>query len=93
MLLDITQFYSSAPWFLPLGEIKIVCSDEFYNVLSANVEEYQDIKFIRSEHDVTKLTEATINKNKLFSSSLKAERKKIDWKKFFTMDLGKKKKQ
>lgn len=93
MLLDITQFYSSSPWFLPLGEIKIVCSDEFYNVLSANVEGYQDIKFIRSEHDVTKLTEATINKNKLFSSSLKAERKKIDWKKFFTMDLGKKKKQ
>ena len=93
MLLDITQFYSTSPWFLPLGEIKLVCTDEFYESLIANTEDYKDIKFIRCENNVAKMVEANINNNHLFTSSLKGERRKIDWKKFFSFDIGKKKKQ
>ena len=92
MLLDITQFYSTAPWFLPLGEIKIVCSDEFFNTLIVNTIDYSEIKFVRCENDIVKMLDSPITNNRLFSSSLKGERRKIDWAKFFSFELGKKKK-
>ena len=93
MLLDITQFYAGSPWFLPLGEIKVICSDEFYSALSLNLVDYDDIRFIHAENNVAKMMETPIINNRLFSSTLKGERRKIDWSKFFTLELGKKKKQ
>ena len=93
MLLDIVEFYSGAPWFLPIGEIKLVCSDEFYDVIKQNTLENFNITFVRCEHNINKILDAPIAGNKLFSSNVKGERRKIDWAKFFSLEIGRSKKR
>lgn len=93
MILDVTEYYSSSPWFLPIGEINIMCSDEFYGHL-VNLEDNNfNINFIRLNHDLRNIIAKDVSNNKLFKSVVKGERRKIDWAKFFTLEIGKSKKK
>ena len=93
MILDVTEYYSASPWFLPIGEINIICSDEFYEQISKNEGENTDIKFVRLNLDLKTIITKDISNNKLFRSVVKGERRKIDWAKFFTLEIGKSKKK
>ena len=93
MVLDVTSFYSSSPWFLPIGDINVICSDIFYEHLSEFEKSNENIKFNRLNYDMKTIMTKDVVNNKLFKSVVKGERRKIDWKKFFTMEIGKSKKK
>jgi len=91
-VIDLLDFYSQTPWFLPIFEIKVLCTDEVYaNLLQTNGD--SKIKYTRSDLTYKSIVDINVQNNKLFSSKISTkERKKIDWSKFLTMEIGKKKK-
>lgn len=91
-VIDLLEFYSQSPWFLPIFDIKVLSTDEVYaNLLQANTE--SKIKFTRADITFKSIIDTNIENNKLFTSKINVkERKKIDWSKFLTMEIGKKKK-
>ena len=93
MVMDVAEYYSSSPWFLPIGEINIMCSDEFYEHLQTIDNRDMNINFFRLNQDLRMVLTKEVTNNKLFKSVVKGERRKIDWAKFFTLEIGKKKKR
>ena len=92
MLFDLVDFYSSSPWFLPIKDIETYCKDdELFDSLSNFAKDYE-YTFVRGDLNHLNTYKNEISYNKLFKSKFKAERKKIDWGKFFSMEIGKKKK-
>ena len=91
MVVDNLEFFSNSPWLVPMGEVKVICSDEFYDYI--NKIEEASIRFNRVPIDQKALLGKGISNNILFKSSIKKERRKIDWKKFFTLEIGKSKKK
>ena len=91
-IMDIVDFYSKAPYFLPVNSISVFSSDEFFgNLLLVNSD--NKIKYKKEQQELLKLLDKNIENNKLFTSKLSNKvRRKIDWAKFFTMEIGKKKK-
>lgn len=92
MVGDVIETYSSAPWFLPLQSIEVVCNEEIYMHLENSLNENVGFKYIKSTLNVEKLYTCDINNNSLFTQQFKKERRQIDWSKFLSMEIGKKKK-
>ena len=93
MIFDLIEFYSSAPWFLPLKEIETYCrDDDLFESLSNFAKDF-DYAFIKGDINRFCVYKNEISFNKLFKSKFKTERKKIDWGKLLTMEIGGKKKK
>lgn len=92
-IVEILEFYSAAPWFFPMNEIHFVGEiDVITGLVEASQEENQ-LHFVDLTSNAKELMEKGVGHNPLFDKVAKVkERKRIDWKKFFTMEIGKKKK-
>ena len=92
MIMDILEYYSKTPWFLPIEQIRIIASDEMYEKFIELTSDYNTINLTRINTSIKEMSEISFHNCKLFSSTLK---KKgfggIDWQKFFSLDIGKKK--
>ena len=91
-ILDILDTYKEAPYFLPIQEVNVSCTDEvFGNLLTAN--KVENFKYVQTKNNIKTVLESSIHHNPLFSTKLTVkERRKIDWAKLLTMEIGKKKK-
>lgn len=89
---DVFDYYSKDPWFQPISEIIVFTERDFFLNFVETVEEFSTYKFIHHGSNISKIFELPIGTNVLFTKSLKAERRKLDWKKFLATDIGKKKK-
>ena len=91
-VLDILDVYKDEPYFVPVNEIKVYASDEVFESLRAS-NNLDSIKYTKVGENIDKFAEYPINHNKLFESQLiTKERKRIEWSKILTMEIGKKKK-
>lgn len=91
-VLDILDAYKEDPYFIPISEIKVHTTDEIFELLKAS-NSVENIKYVKVDEDFKKLYESHISHNPLFDSQLiTKERKKIEWSKLLTMEIGKKKK-
>lgn len=92
LIMDIIEYYSHDPWFLPIKEMKVNTSEEMFELLTSLASEDEELILTKIEFDESQIVQSDISGNKLYKKSLKSERRKIDWAKFFTMEIGKKKK-
>lgn len=92
MVGDILDCYASAPWFIPVNEVFVHGLNDQFDSLLLSAEDGVNFKYINSSNDLKVLYNSDVENNKLFSQQFKQERRKIDWAKFFTMEIGKKKK-
>ena len=92
VVFDVIDFYSSSPWFLPIKDIETYCEPELLESLSAFASKYE-YNFIKGDNSLLDTYKNDITSNKLFKSKLKGERKKIDWGKILSMEIGGKKKK
>ena len=88
---DIIEIYAKTPWFFPLKDIYVIASKEVVEGLIEASHEDENINFIDKEISINDLIKKGINKNTLFSKGISKERRKIDWGKLLTMEIGKKK--
>ena len=92
-VIDVAFSYSVAPWFMPLTEIKVVCSEEVFQHLAVITEERAGVTLVKSDFELGEFLVREVKHNSLFSGTgIAKERRKIDWAKFFSMEIGKKKK-
>lgn len=89
---DILGDFAKSPWFLPITEVNVFSSDELFNKLLESSKEESSLTFVKQQFDAANFVSQDIQNNKLFSNKIRTERRKIDWAKFFTMEIGKKKK-
>lgn len=89
---DLTNYFSQDPWFIPISEIRVFSTDEFFNDFSALSKESMPFSLIKANTPIDKVSSIPGRINFLFRHSLKKERRTIDWKKFLSMDIGRKKK-
>lgn len=89
---DILDEFSKSPWFLPIKEVNVYSSDEFFDKLVEVSKEDSSLTFNKQIFNAVDFVSHELQNNKLFTNKIKAERRKIDWAKFFTMEIGKKKK-
>lgn len=91
MVGDYLDIYSRAPYFMPVSEVRTYADEDLFEHLNASAEnsffKYNEIKI-----SLDMLNEMNIEHNSLFSQKFKEERRRIDWAKFLTMEIGKKKK-
>jgi hypothetical protein len=91
-ILDNIEYFSKAPWFFPIHDVEIIGDKRLFEQFSA-MEEESDINYIQSDSNIEELLCKDISNNILFTKILKQkERRKIDWQKFLSMEIGKKKK-
>lgn len=89
---DVADSYASSPWFLPISEIKVFALKQIIDGLNDSSEDKGKLSFLEGEEgEIEKSFEEEIANDKLFDSKMKGERRKIDWKKLLTMEIGKKK--
>ncbi len=92
-VMDNVNFYMQEPWFFPVHDVEVVCDDDVYaGLLTANTG--KEISYIKSTESFASYFSNEASNNLLFSSKLNVkERRKIDWGKFLTMEIGGKKKK
>lgn len=91
-ILDVVQHFSQTPWFFPIHEVEVVGDKRVLEQL-LDVEGEKEINYIQSEINIENFFRKEIPNNVLFTKILKQkERRKIDWQKFLSMEIGKKKK-
>lgn len=91
-IIDILKFYSAAPYYIPTNNINVLASDEVYTSLAQIANDDQSVSLTYIKPDIRTLSSLRMTNNALFNTSIKEERKKFDWKAFFNMEIGKKKK-
>lgn len=91
---EIIDFYSKEPWFFPLKEINVIGGEEVLNYLTEASKEEKIYHFVDLAISFDTLFEKEIKDCALFKKKgkVKGERRKIDWKAFLNMEIGKKKK-
>jgi len=91
-IMDIVEYYTKAPWFFPIREIRVSASDEvFESLVAANQD--QEIAYTKGSQSIDSIVSVELVNDKLFTNILKQkERRKIDWAKILSMEIGKKKK-
>ena len=92
MIADFVEAYSQAPWFMPVPEINVFTDDEVFSYLEASAEE-TTFKYVKANKNLEALVAYEVNNNSLFNQQYKENRRKIDWAKFFSMEIGGKKKK
>lgn len=89
---DSLEIFGKSPWFFPIREIEVIGDERVLDLLNS-VSGDNDIKYVKSNITFESLYNKKVTNNNLFSKTLKqVERRKIDWQKFFSMEIGKKKK-
>ena len=88
---DFIDNYSQSPWFMPIQEIVVYGNDEILEHLNSSAED-TPFKFVKANVDLAFINFVNVEHNDLFTQEFKKERRKIDWAKFLTMEIGKKKK-
>ena len=91
LIWDIIEKYSHEPFFLPIKEIKVKTNLEMFELLSLQSEDKDGLMFIYKDYDFTELVKGNTCTNNLYKKMIKKERKKFDWSKFLTMEIGRKK--
>ena len=91
-IIDFLNYYKGAPYFIPVNNTTVISSLETFNNLNEISKEDNTLSLTHNEFSYSLFNNQKINNNPLFSSRLKQERRKIDWKAFFNMEIGKKKK-
>ena len=90
---EIIDFYSKEPWFFPLKEINVIAPEEVLTHLVEASKEDKLLHFIDQAITFDALFEKEIKDCALFKKGkVKGERRKINWKAFLNMEIGKKKK-
>ncbi len=91
---EIIDFYSKEPWFFPLKDINVIGGEEVLNYLTEASKEEKIYHFVDLGISFDTLFEKEIKDCALFKKKgkVKGERRKIDWKAFLNMEIGKKKK-
>ena len=92
LVCDIIETYSHDPWFLPIKEVKVKTIVEMFELMNAYAIEEDRVLLVNKEINLVDLIQSDVKASSLFKKSVKTERRKIDWAKFFTMEIGKKKK-
>ena len=91
LVADILARYASAPWFLPLFEVELFAPES----IAAGLEELGKAEGVHfklcAEESWNAILERPVTEARLFKSAVKKERRKFDWRKFLTMEIGKKK--
>ena len=90
MIADILEFYSKAPWFLPIEQIRIVGSDEMVKNFIEHSQEFNTYNLSRLDVDTKKISQIDVGNCRLFSSTLKKKGTGINWEKFLNLEIGKK---
>ena len=93
LISDIIEVDSHEPWFLSIKEIKVNTTVEMFELVNSYAIEEDRLLFINREINFEDLLESDIKPSGLYKKTLKTERRKIDWAKFFTMEIGGKKKK
>ena len=89
---DVVAHYAVTPWFLPITNIDVVCEEDIAAALNAVEKGEGKLTFTYlGDEPFGRLVKSSIGQNPLFSSGVKKERRRIDWKKLLTMEIGKKK--
>ena len=91
-LVEIIDFYTASPWFFPIQEVNVVGNYDVYLHLDEASKEDERISFRKEDKEIEDYVKNGINGNPLYAKRVQKERSKIDWAKFLTMDIGKKKK-
>lgn len=89
---DLINYFALDPWFIPISEIKVFSTDNFYNQLIEHASEYVPFVLERVPKSFDDIISLPGKNNSLFRKSIKKERRTIDWSKFFSMSIGPKKK-
>ena len=93
LILDIINRYTMAPWFLPLGEVEVFGPTSVCTALVEAGRANGILQFTQcSESQWNFVLERQIEPARLFSSVVKKERRRFDWRKLLTMEIGGKKK-
>ena len=89
---DIINYFSLDPWFIPISEIKVISTDNFFEEFSLLSKEYLSVNLERASKSFEEFASLPGKGNPLFTKTIKKERRSIDWSKFFSMSIGPKKK-
>lgn len=92
MMADFVDAYSQAPWFMPVPEINVYANSEVFELLEASAVD-TSFKYVKASKDIETMIISDVVNNDLFSQEYKEKRRKIDWAKFFSMEIGGKKKK
>ena len=91
-ILDIMDYYSQSPWFLPIREIETYCDENLFEIINEISSSEGNIAIQKGTANIDEMYRLDIENNTLFNQTVKGERKKFDWAKFLTLEIGKKKK-
>lgn len=91
-VLSNIMFYNDSPYFFPIKEVEVISSDESFKMIDEFARNDKTINFVRSNESIDKLIKKGISHNPLFDTKVSKERRRIDWGKLLTMEIGKKKK-
>ena len=92
MIGDFIDNYSQAPWFMPIQEVKVYGLDEYFEHFEASIED-ASFKYIKANEVLDLARFVEVENNDMFEQEFKEKRRKIDWAKFLTMEIGGKKKK
>ena len=92
MVNDLVLYYHNEPWYVPVSTVKVVCNEDFYQALLEKSADFTAFEMERVDREFDEMRQLHVADNPLFKKSVKAERRKIDWKKFLNMSIGPKKK-
>ena len=90
LICDIIEQYSRAPWFLPIKQVKVNTTEEMFEHLSMHAED-GNIELVKRDFELDEYIQSDVKTNSLYKKNLKDERRRIDWSKFFSFEIGKKK--
>ena len=91
-LADNIFFYAGAPYFLPLKEVSVYGDIETMRLLEASPKEGELFELqYQGEFDPILLLGKDFRGDPLFTTGVRKERRSFDWKKFLSMEIGKKK--
>ncbi len=92
LITDIVTRFASAPWFLPITSIEVVCQEDIAASLNAVEADSAELTFVyQGKEPFASIAKGPVSHNRLFDSGVKKERRRFDWKKLLTMEIGKKK--
>lgn len=92
-IFDILDFYSHSPWYFPMSDVRVIGDMDVITGLVEVSDGQNQIHFVDINSKAKEMIEKGVGHNSLFNKVAKVkERKKIDWKKFLSMEIGKKKK-
>ena len=95
-VLDCLDLVNKAPWFIPVNSINVVCSESTYEKLIDASEEDRKEMYVHADFVLNDVLNKPVIGNSLFAKDsivTEKQRRRIEWSKILTMELGGKKKK